>query len=380
VALAQARARLKSLVSDLTDGQWNVPHVDGINPIAWEIGHVAWFAEWWTLRGPHHVDAAGFTAAAQPPVHAGPDALFDSSRIAHADRWKATLPARGAVLHMLDAQLDATLHALNACAPDDAGLYFHRLALFHEDMHNEALLWLRAALGYPAPQGVAMPGKQGEPAMRIVPAQVLTLGHTSGQPGFAFDNEQQGVQVKLDAFEIDTIAVTCGQLLRFVEAGGYDNPAYWPGAAGKWRSASARSHPQRWRKHSGVWQLRWFDRWIALPENAPLMHVNAHEAQAYCLWAQRQLPTAAQWEAAARVNAITWGNSVWEWTASAFEPYPGFTPGPYKDYSQPWFGSHGELRGGSFATDARMHHTQYRNFFLPERSDIFAGFRTVALP
>jgi EgtB-related family protein len=74
-----------------------------------------------------------------------------------------------------------------------------------------------------------------------------------------------------------------------------------------------------------------------------------------------------------------WGRSVWEWTADAFLPYPGFTPGPYRDYSQPWFGNHRELRGGAFATETRMHNPRYRNFFMPHRSDIFAGFRTVAL-
>jgi EgtB-related family protein len=71
---------------------------------------------------------------------------------------------------------------------------------------------------------------------------------------------------------------------------------------------------------------------------------------------------------------------VWEWTADAFQPYPGFAPGPYRDYSAPWFGNHRELRGGAFATHPRMHDLRYRNFFMPQRSDVFAGFRTTALP
>ena len=90
--------------------------------------------------------------------------------------------------------------------------------------------------------------------------------------------------------------------------------------------------------------------------------------------------SAAEWEyaALAPARAFRWGGSVWEWTASAFQPYPGFAPGPYRDYSAPWFGDHRELRGGAFATQARMHDARYRNFFLPERSDVFAGFRTAA--
>ena len=78
------------------------------------------------------------------------------------------------------------------------------------------------------------------------------------------------------------------------------------------------------------------------------------------------------------IEQFSWGNSVWEWTSDAFQPYPAFKPGPYKDYSAPWFGSHRQLRGGAMATHARMHDPRYRNFFLPERADVFAGFRTVS--
>ena len=108
--------------------------------------------------------------------------------------------------------------------------------------------------------------------------------------------------------------------------------------------------------------MRWFDQWVDLNEALPALHVNAFEAEAYCLWAGRRLPTAAEWERAATTlgAAFHWGHSVWEWTASDFAPYPGFTPGPYHAYSQPWFGTHRELRGGAFATHARMHHRRYR--------------------
>ena len=140
-------------------------------------------------------------------------------------------------------------------------------------------------------------------------------------------------------------------------------------------------HPQRWRRAGdGRWQARWFDRWQPLALDAPVVHVNAWEAEAYCRWAKCRLPSAAEWECAARDPRFRWGGSVWEWTADPFLAYPGFAAGPYADYSRPWFGDHRELRGGSFATQARLHHPAYRNFFTPERSDVFAGFRTAALP
>jgi len=110
-----------------------------------------------------------------------------------------------------------------------------------------------------------------------------------------------------------------------------------------------------------------------------VIHVSAWEAEAYCRSIGRRLPHAAEWELAAPDERFHWGHSVWEWTADAFLPYPGFVAGPYADYSAPWFGDHRELRGGAFATHARLHDPRYRNFFVADRSDVFAGFRTAAL-
>lgn len=387
-ALRESRARTWSLVDDLTDAQWQVPERPGLNPIAWELGHLAWFAEFWVLRGPHAVGADGVTVAQRAPRHAGPDARFDSSRIAHAARWRMLMPSRGELVDMLGAQLEACIAALPA-GDDDGALYSHRLALFHEDMHGEAFTWLRAALGLVAPVGFGAPRPhpdpfpdnpfpEGEGGRARVRGGSVQIGSPPLCPGFAFDNEQPGHTVTLAGFEIDTAPLTAGAFLRFVEAGGYDAPAYWPGAAGVWRAASGVRHPQRWRRDPSMgWQTCWFDRWQPLDRDAPLIHVNAFEADAYCRWAGRRLPSAAEWEHAA--PQLHWGASVWEWTADAFQPYPGFEPGPYRDYSAPWFGDHRELRGASFATSPRLHDARYRNFFEPHRSDVFAGFRTAAL-
>ena len=379
-ALRDSRATTLARTLDRDDAVWRVPQRAGINPVAWELGHLAWFAEFWILRGPHALGASGLVDASRPPRWSGPDRIFDSARLAHAERWRTTLPTRSELVATLDAQLEACIDAIAPDTDDDAANYFHRLALFHEDMHGEAFAWLRATLGWPAPAGLeAMPAlAEGEP-LRIEGGD-LEIGRAFDAAGFSFDNEQPARQVRVAPFEIDAGPLSNGRFLGFVEAGGYDDPAYWPGDAGAWRSLRKLAHPDRWRRtESGAWQARWFDRWQALDSDAPVVHVSAWEAEAYCRWAGRRLPAAAEWECAAREPRFHWGKSVWEWTADSFDPCPGFVAGPYRDYSQPWFGDHRELRGGSFATQARLHHPSYRNFFMPDRSDVFAGFRTAAL-
>ena len=390
LALRDSRAQTWACVQDLSGAQWLPPCREGINPIAWELGHLTWFAEYWVLRAPHARDAAGFATSQTAPRFGSPDAHFDSARSAHVKRWEIALPSRASLQSLMQAQLEACIETI----PDSGtGFYHHRLALFHEDMHAEALRWMRSSLGYSAPAGLLQPRNHPQGQVELAGGPLATGRLLSAEedaaskvdqtslPDFVFDNEIGTQTYNLAPFTIDSAPLSAGEFSRFVEAGGYDNPAFWPGDAGVWRANFGFSHPETWRKASdGTWQQRWFDHYLPLEPMGPVIHVNAFEAEAYCQWAKRRLPRAAEWEyAALQSKHFHWGHSVWEWTADNFAPYPGFTPGPYREYSAPWFGNHRELRGGSFATHARMHHVHYRNFFMPQRSDIFAGFRTVAL-
>ena len=375
-ALRNARATTLARTLDADDEAWRVPEQAGVNPVAWELGHIAWFAEFWILRGPHRQSADGFVDAALPPTIAGPDAVFDSARLAHAERWRVALPPRDELIARLDAQLAACIDAIPHAKDDDQANYFHRLALFHEDMHGEAFAWLRATLGWPAPHGIAALPGLGEAKELAFAGGDVVLGRPADTPGFAFDNERPATTVRVAPFAIDSAPVRNAEFVRFVDAGGYDDAALWPADAGAWRAQHGRAHPSRWRSTSEGWQMRWFDQWQPLDLAAPVIHVSAWEAEAYCRFVGRRLPSAAEWELAAQDVRFRWGESVWEWTADAFLPYPGFVAGPYADYSAPWFGDHRELRGGAFATHARMHDPRYRNFFVAGRSDVFAGFRT----
>lgn len=375
-ALDEARRATFAASLDLSDAQWMVPYDPGIQPTAWDLAHVAWFAEFWLLRGPHRLGTDAHVHADRPARFVGPDECYDSARIAHRARWQMPLFRREELLARMQDQLAACQQALTTRAPTRDDLYHAHFAVFHELMHVEALAWTRQLLGLPAPPGMSMARVPVRPPVSL-PGGEHRLGIAEDEPGFAFDNERPGPTVRLLPFTIDAAPVSNDQFAAFVDDRGYERPEFWPGAAGAWLRRARRHLPVRWRHTNGGHELRWFDAWIPLPPAEPVVHVSAYEAEAYCRWAGRRLPTAAEWEVAA--PHVHWGQTVWEWTADAFAPYAGFRPGPYHTYSAPWFHHQRELRGGAFATHGLMHDHRYRNFFAPGRTDVFAGFRTVAV-
>src|SRR5262249_51203272 len=168
-----------------------------------------------------------------------------------------------------------------------------------------------------------------------------------------------------------------GEYLEFMDAGGYERTDLWTDEGRAWLERSHRTSPRDWRRAGSAWERRHFDRWAPVERDEPVVHVTAHEADAFSRWAKRRLPREAEWEFAAAQRALNWG-SVWEWTASPFAPYPGFAADPYAEYSQPWFHTHRSVRGASVLTQPCMESPRYRNFYMPDRDDIFVGFRTCA--
>lgn len=387
-ALRDARARTLGLYAAYArtlGPAMPVPMRDELNPPLWELGHIGWFADWWIGRHPEHHrgTAADPVAGRRParPSHRGldPDALYDSSRVPHACRWQLPLPDLENTLNDLEASLDETLHWLDQADDTDQGLYFFRLALFHEDMHAEAAVHMAQTLGIsPGPwaHGVTeLPGCTGQSELEIAATEVR-LGRDG--PGFSFDNELEPQTVPVPACRIDAAPVSWQRFLPFVEAGGYGDPRWWTAAGWDWCRRVAAIGPRFLRRHAGTWEHHHFGSWMELQPQQPAVHLNAHEAQAWCRWAGRRLPTEAEWMAA--TGHGDWqGMSVWEWTASRFEPFPGFQPHPYRDYSAPWFDGRPVLKGASAATSPRMRQLAYRNFYTPERNDILAGFRSAAI-
>lgn len=442
--LREARGRTLALVADLDDEQMIGPRLETVNPLRWEIGHIAWFQEYWVLR---HLRGC-------VPILANGDALYDSARVGHETRWDLPLPSKAKTLTYMHDVLDQILDdyflrrvdSSMVRSPNDTA-YILSLVLFHEDMHAEAITYTRQTLGYPPPQLDAIDcprqartadfdqkrTKSSTPTMDgssdvFVPGGRFFIGSTQDQP-FVFDNEMRAHEIDIQPFSISRTAVTNAGYAAFVNDLGYRRRELWSNDGWEWRESTGAEHPVYWKFAEDEWWCRGFDQLIRLEDHLPVIHVNWFEAAAYCRWAGRRLPTEAEWEMAAsaeptfdgrdiaeRKRRFPWGDeaptsercnldsramgcvdvrslpagdsafgcrqmigNVWEWTASDFKPYPGFVPGPYKEYSEPWFCDHKVLRGGCWVTRSRLIHNTYRNFYKPDRQDVWAGFRTCAL-
>ena len=435
--LQEVRERTLALITDLDDEQLIGSRLSIVNPLRWEIGHVAWFQEYWVLRHVNH----------RMPILDDGDTLYDSARVAHETRWDLPLPSKADTIQYMQRVLDQVVHLYDREEPTDDAAYFLSLVLLHEDMHAEAMTYTRQTLGYPAPRFKVVDeitrAHSNEPASgdvrnpeslrdelgdALVPGGTFVLGSTPGKR-FVFDNEISAHEFEVQPFAISRTAVTNAQYAAFVDDGGYDCKTLWSDDGWRWRECAGAKHPVYWQLTEGKWWRRNFDEMVRLGHHLPVLHINWYEADAFCRWAGRRLPTEAEWEMAASAEPTSdgrgiaahkrqfpWGDeapiseranldwrnmggldvrslpagdsafgcrqmigNVWEWTASDFRSYPDFVPGPYKEYSEPWFGNHKVLRGGCWATRSHLIHNTYRNFYTPDRRDVWAGLRTCAL-
>jgi len=299
-------------------------------------------------------------------------------------------------------------------------------------MHDEAFTWARQTHGYPAPRFApdgprddATPQTGGLAGDAEIPGGVFPMGSAPGAT-FLFDNEKWAHDVAVAPFRLARAPVSNRRFADFVGDGGYRRRELWDEDGWAWREKANADHPVYWRADGpDRWLVRRFDQWHPLAPDEPVVHVNWHEANAWCRWAGRRLPSEAEWEFAATMrpgpdgtlvkSRYPWGDgapvpghanldgyamgcvdvaahpdgdnawgcrqmigNVWEWTEDVFLPFDGFAPDDYKEYSQPLFGSTRVLRGGAWMTRGRMITGTYRNYFGPDRRDVFAGFRTCA--
>jgi iron(II)-dependent oxidoreductase len=297
-AVQDARQKTLDLVQDLSDQELMGPRLAIVNPLLWEIGHVAWFQEKWVLRH----------AAGEEPIRADGDRLYDSEKVAHDTRWDLPLPARQETLGYLLAIRDRVLTRLAGGQTSEEDSYFVMLSVLHEHMHTEAFTYTRQTLEYPPPRfpgaGGESSGGRGETGGPLagdaaVPGGLFLLGSGSDLP-FVFDNEKWAHPVELAPFSIARAPVTQSEFAAFVSDGGYRERSLWTPEGWEWRTAARAEHPVYWRRGpDGDWLRRDFDRWVILEPHRPVIHVNWYEASAYCRWAGRRLPAEVEWEAAA---------------------------------------------------------------------------------
>jgi len=411
--------RMRELVGSLDESQLDVPYEPGINPPVWEMGHAAFFYEYFLLRELYGGE----------PRMSGFDEVWDSFEIPHKERWRpGVVPEKADTLHYYDRVMGETRERLGATGELSADeIYLTTYCIAHLCMHLESLIWCRQTLGYPAP---SFAGKWSGGAMAEISGDAEISGgdYLIGVPqsdreetakNFCFDNEKPGFVKTLEPFAISKTLVSCGEFLEFVEDGGFENPEHWTFGGKHWLRESGATHPVYWEKRHGKWWIRRFDRWEPLAPDAPVMHVNFREAEAFCHWAGRRLPTEFEWEAAARgpeAKMFPWGNAFaenggadldaafcgtapvtafpgsaspsgclqligtcWEWTTSQYLPFDGFSVDMYAYMSTLQFGDHKTTRGGSCATSSSLIRSTYRQAYWPTRNDVFIGFRTCAV-
>ncbi len=424
--LIDTRKREMDLLSDLSAEQLAGQRLKIVEPPIWEIGHVGWFQDRWILQNLDNDDPADIKA----------ELLYTSFKIPNIERWDLAFPSLGQTVEYISDILERIIARMDSRDISRDELYFYDLVLNHEEMHIETMHHIRQTFAYKAPK--LMTNNDFNEFLEIdedfklqdveIPGGHYLLGGEIETP-FLFDNEKWAHPIDIKPFKMSNTPVTFSQYRDFVDEGGYLESSFWSEEGWDWLKKNNQKQPAFWKKDENeIWKWRWFDKWIEIKPYLPMVNVNWFEANAYCNWADRRLPSEAEWEFAASMDwskrylklnegkrKYPWGDNqpesyhgnldsqssgiidvralpkgdssfglrqmignIWEWTNSSFEPYPGFELDPYDTYSAPSFdGQQKVLRGGCWATRPHVIRNTFRNFYTPDRNNIFAGFRTV---
>ncbi|MFL6204888.1 MAG: ergothioneine biosynthesis protein EgtB [Acidimicrobiales bacterium] len=418
-ALRESRVRFLGILEPFDEVVLRRQHDRLMSPLLWDLAHVANYEDIWLVR-----------SLGAEPTRTGLDHLYDAFQQPRSVREALPLLDLASARAYGDAVRDRALDLLDGADLSEDGAvrltrsgFVHRMVAQHEHQHAETLLAAIQLL--PEEEGHVLAAAPPPGAQVAVPVEVFVAAGPflmGSADVAALDNERPVHEVEVPAYWIDAAPVTNGQYRRFVEEGGYDDARCWSEAGWVWRREAGLVAPQFWRRDGDGWARLRFGTIEPLPDDEPVQHVGWYEADAYARWAGRRLPTEAEWEKAAVFDPATgksrrwpWGEAapaahhanlgqrhlgpapvgaypagvsalgchqmvgdVWEWTSTDFCAYPGFDWYPYAEYSDVFFGpDHKVLRGSSWATHPSVGRTTFRNWDLPIRRQIFAGFRTV---
>ncbi|WP_088280607.1 SUMF1/EgtB/PvdO family nonheme iron enzyme [Ideonella sp. A 288] len=353
----------------------------GFDPPAFTIGHAAWFQEAWISRlvqrgrGPAADPGGPRLASIEPQA----DGWFAPGACTPLERWVRVADYQDGLRSYLAATLDTTLELLDKASPEPAGLYFFRLALLHEDRSAETLAALARAVGLPLPDDAHLlpvpPPRPRRDALGFG-AQTVCLGTPGG--AFAPDNERPAFEVAVPEFEIDAQPVCWSQFAEFAADGGYDEPRWWSPEGWDWVEATQRRAPRYVEQFTGGVLVHAGGRAQRVPGGQSALHVAWFEADAWCRWAGRRLPTEAEWALAVSVagpRGFAWGDGF-EWVAGTARPWPGQVDGPARLDALPARPGGRVMRGASAATVPRLRHPGARRFAAGARDELFSGFRS----
>lgn len=406
--LRASRRLSLDLAAPLSDEDQTVQPMDDASPTKWHLAHTTWFYESFILKP----SLPGYREFS-PDFDYCFNSYYESKgrRQPRGLRGLLTRPSAEAV-RQYRAHIDTALERLFAedlvgDAPDGLAALIE-LGINHEQQHQELLLTdilslfaaqpLRPAYRTPAPKPEAV-GSGGEATFVAFPGGIRAIGHDG--EGFSYDNEGPRHEVLLYPYRLADRCVTNGEWLSFMEAGGYRDPLLW--LADGWATVNAQGWeaPGYWEQRDGVWHQMTLEGLLPIDPRAPVTHVSYYEANAFATWAGKRLPTEFEWEAASEGYALR-GNDlgsgalrprpasrsaggplnqmfgdVWEWTSSAYLPYPGYRPAPgaVGEYNGKFMVSQNVLRGGSCVTAPGHIRATYRNFFFPSQRWQFSGVR-----
>jgi ergothioneine biosynthesis protein EgtB len=397
-SLAATRRLSLEIAAPLTPEDQVVQAMDDASPTKWHLGHTTWFFEELVLKR----FLPGYRAFDERFAYCF-NSYYETLGPRHPRprRGLLTRPSANQV-RAYRAYVDESLNALLSGSVPEGALSLIEMGINHEQQHQELMLTDMLALFAANPlrpaYREASPGPEEVPGAghwRQVPGGIHEIGHRG--EGFAYDNEGPAHRVLLDDFQIFSREVTNGEWLAFIEAGGYSEPLLW--LSDGWAAVQREGWqaPGYWELVDGRWHQMTLHGLLPVAPGRPVTHVSFYEADAFARWAGHRLPTEFEWEAASANQTATasldlsrlhakpasaageshFSGNVWQWTGSAYLPYPGYkpAPGPLGEYNGKFMCNQLVLRGGSFATPDHHLRLSYRNFFYPHQRWQFMGLR-----
>jgi iron(II)-dependent oxidoreductase len=409
-ALREGRERTLALVASVSDADLERVHSTLMSPLVWDLGHIAAFEDLWLVH----------RYGRRPLLRDDLADVYDAFETPRAQRGELRFLRPDEARDYMAEVRARTLAVIDERGVGDV----HEMVLRHEHQHNETMLQTLelASLRHYEPAGRIALARPPDPAptgleLVEIPAGECTIG--APRAGFSYDNERPLHNTDVRGYLIGMTPITNATYLTFVEGGGYERREWWTDEGWSWKEQYDITRPGQWTADGAAeWRLGVLEQ---LDPHRPVAHLSWFEADAFARAHDARLPTEVEWEKAAtwdqeqgRARRYPWGEQppvvgihanvdqlggapapagayfagrspsgclgmigdVWEWTSSDFTAYPGFTAYPYREYSEVFFGpDHKVLRGGSWATRARVITPTFRNWDFPQRRQIFSGLR-----